>query len=255
MDAETARAAVSGAGFPEAVVQRADQDGASLVTVRTGPLEDAEERRVRAALAEHGGEVTVERDDLVGPSLGQELRDKAVLALAVAVGAQLLYLSVRFRGTLALAAVVAMAQDVLLVVGLFAWLGKPVDSVFLAALLTVVGYSVNDTVVVFDRLRELRRARPGAPWETLGDLAVGQTLPRTVNTGLGAVFVLLALALSGGGPLTDFAVALLAGITVGIASTIFTAMPLAVRLEGRRGPSASPDRSRKRVREGTGAVV
>ncbi|MET7509970.1 protein translocase subunit SecD [Streptomyces albidoflavus] len=255
VDAETARAAVSSAGFPEAVVQRADQDGASLVTVRTGPLEDAEERRVRAALAEHGGEVTVERDDLVGPSLGAELRDKAVLALAVAVGAQLLYLTVRFRGTLALAAVVAMVQDVLLVVGLFAWLGKPVDSVFLAALLTVVGYSVNDTVVVFDRLRELRRARPGAPWETLGDLAVGQTLPRTVNTGLGAVFVLLALALSGGGPLTDFAVALLAGITVGIASTIFTAMPLAVRLERRRGPAASPDRPRKPVREGTGAVV
>lgn len=139
--------------------------------------------------------------------------------------------------------------------GLFAWLGKPVDSVFLAALLTVVGYSVNDTVVVFDRLRELRRLRPGAPWETLGDLAVGQTLPRTVNTGLGAVFVLLALALSGGGTLTDFAVALLAGITVGIASTIFTAMPLAVRLERRRGPSASPERSRKPVREGTGAVV
>lgn len=256
VDAETARAAVSAAGFPEAVVQRADQDGASLVTVRTGPLEDAEERRVRAALAEHGGEVTVERDDLVGPSLGQELRDKAVLALAVAVGAQLVYLTVRFRGTLALAAVVAMVQDVLLVVGLFAWLGKPVDSVFLAALLTVVGYSVNDTVVVFDRLRELQ---PAPSQRALGDAgrpgggpdaaAYRQHRPgRGLRpAGAGSLGRRHTDRLRGGPPE--------AGITVGIGSTIFTAMPLAVRLERRRGASASPERPRKRVREGTGAVV
>ncbi len=95
-----------------------------------------------------------------------------------------------------------MVQDVLLVVGLFAWLGKPVDSVFLAALLTVVGYSVNDTVVVLDRLRSMRRADRSRPLPDLADAAVLRTLPRTVNTGMGALFILVALALLGGDSLT-----------------------------------------------------
>lgn len=254
VDAATARTAVADAGFPKAVVQTTGED--ADLTVRSEPLTNAEQEQVRDALRQvSGGEVTVERDELIGPSLGSELRDKALIALGIAVAAQLLYLSVRFRWTFAVAAVVAMVQDVLLVVGLFAWLGKPVDSVFLAALLTVVGYSVNDTVVVFDRLRELRRANPAAAWPRLGDLAVAQTVPRTVNTGLGAVFILMALAVLGGDTLTDFAVALLAGIVVGIGSTVFTAMPLAILLELRHPAARRVRPVRAGAGKGSGAVV
>ncbi|MEU2503263.1 protein translocase subunit SecD [Streptomyces sp. NPDC007863] len=253
VDADAARAAVAAAGFPDAVVQ-ATGDGGRDVTVRVGETDDSAQRRITAALAETAGPVTVERDDLVGPSLGGELRAHALLALGLAVAAQLAYLSVRFRWTYAAAAVAAMAQDVLLVVGLFAWLGKPVDSVFLAALLTVVGYSVNDSVVVLDRLRELRRTGSRLPLADLADRAVAQTLPRTVNTGMGALFVLAALAVLGGDTLTDFSVALLAGVLLGMASTVFTALPLTVTLES-RAPKPPTRPANPRTTDPTGAVV
>ncbi|MEE1822187.1 protein translocase subunit SecD [Streptomyces sp. BE20] len=257
IDADAARAAVIDAGFPQAVVQTTGDTGVSVRTKETG---DDQQQRIREALTAVTGEVSVERDDLVGPSLGSELRTYAVIALGVAVAAQLLYLTVRFRWTYAAAAVTAMMQDVLLVVGLFAWLGKPVDSVFLAALLTVVGYSVNDTVVVLDRLRELRRGGRSSSWPELADRAVAQTLPRTVNTGMGALFVLVALAVLGGDSLTDFSVALLAGVVVGTASTVFTAMPVTVLLQ-ERYPDRPQDPARPSAgraapaRERNGAVV
>ncbi|MET9346436.1 protein translocase subunit SecD [Streptomyces termitum] len=252
VDADDAREAVAAAGFPDAVVQTTG-DGGRGVTVRVAETSDAAQTRISDALTKTAGPVTVERDDLIGPSLGSELRTHALIALGLAVAAQLLYLSVRFRWTYAAAAVAAMVQDVLLVVGLFAWLGKPVDSVFLAALLTVVGYSVNDSVVVLDRLRELRRKGGRIPLADLADRAVAQTLPRTVNTGMGALFVLFALALLGGDTLTDFSVALLAGVVLGMASTVFTALPLAVTLEDRSPAPARP--VRKKTADPTGAVV
>ncbi|MCX5231599.1 protein translocase subunit SecD [Streptomyces sp. NBC_00233] len=257
VDADAARAAIAKAGFPDAVVQTT---GDSDVSVRVRESGDGEQREIREALTRVTGPVEVERDDLIGPSLGGELRTHALLALGLAVAAQLLYLTVRFRWTYATAAVAAMTQDVLLVIGLFAWLGKPVDSVFLAALLTVVGYSVNDSVVVLDRLRELRRRGGGVPLADLADRAVAQTLPRTVNTGMGALFVLVALAVLGGDSLTDFSVALLAGVVLGMASTVFTAMPLAVALETRNpaptatGAASGPSGSgRRHLAGGAGA--
>ncbi|WP_344325863.1 protein translocase subunit SecF, partial [Kitasatospora putterlickiae] len=262
-DADAARAAVVGAGFPQAVVQTTGDTGVSVRTKETG---DDQQQRIREALTGVTGELSVERDELIGPSLGSELRGYALAALGLAVAAQLLYLTIRFRWTFAAAAVIAMAQDLLLVLGLFAWLGKPVDSVFLAALLTIVGYSVNDTVVVLDRLRELRRTGTKASWADLADRAVAQTLPRTVNTGMGALFVLVALAVLGGDSLADFSVALLAGVLVGTTSTVFTAMPVVVLLQGRfpdrprearqaRGAQAPHPAGAARAREHNGAVV
>ena len=110
-----------------------------------------------------------------------------------------------------------MSHVVLTVVGVFAWLGKPVDGVFLAAVLSIIGLAVNDTIVVFDRIRERTRAGEGRLRETVNE-AILQTVPRTVNTGLGAMFILATLAVLGGDSLTDFAVALLLGLSVGIYS-------------------------------------
>ena len=164
VDVDAARQALAGEGLPRAVVQTSQEaDGAERITVRTDPIDNDQAQAVEDALAELGGDVTKLRDELIGPTIGEELRTKALIALGVALLAQMAYLAVRFRWTFGAAAVLAMLHDVLIVVGVFAWLGQPVDGVFLAALLTVVGLSVNDTVVVFDRVRELRRDRPVGP--------------------------------------------------------------------------------------------
>jgi SecD/SecF fusion protein len=258
LSVDDAREVVSDAGFPRAVVQ---ESGADDISVRTSDMTNDQEAELRAALADaSGGEVTKERDELIGPSLGDELRQKALIALGVALLMQMAYLAVRFRWTFGLSAVSAMAHDVVILVGVFAWLGKPIDGVFLAALLTVIGYSVNDTVVVFDRVRELWGAQRKRGFDRVVNSAILQTVPRTVNTGLGAVFILTALAVLGGDSLTDFAVALLIGILVGTYSSMFTAGPLAIELE-KRSPSPppplrAPAATRLRAqRDSSGAVV
>jgi SecD/SecF fusion protein len=230
VDLDAARRSLAAAGFPRAVVQ-ASGDGD--LTVRTGRLDPAGEDRVQRAVAAVGGRVEELRDEFIGPTIGAELRRKALIALGIALLVQLAYLAVRFRWTFGAAAVIAMFHDVAILLGLFAWLGKPLDGVFLAALLTVIGYSVNDSVVVFDRIRERLRERRREPLGTLVNQACLQTVPRTVNTGLGALFILAALFLLGGDTLTDFALALLVGIVVGTYSSMLVAAPLLVAFEGR----------------------
>lgn len=241
VDADTARAAVADAGFKQAIVQRSD---AGISVRGSGITEDGKAAVQRALSSVGGGKAELVRDELIGPSLGDELRNKAILALGIALLAQMIYLAVRFQWTFGAAAVLAMAHDVALLLGVFAWLGKPIDGVFLAALLTVIGYSVNDSVVVFDRLRELLRVRRREPMATVANDACVQTVPRTVNTGIGALFILIALALLGGDTLTDFAIALLIGITVGTYSSVFTATPLAIALDGRAAPRSASRPSR-----------
>ncbi|WP_442480578.1 protein translocase subunit SecD [Streptomyces africanus] len=237
VDPDRVRTALADAGFPRAVVQ---SSGATGLTVRTDPLTNTEETEVTGTVRDLAGGADKVRDELVGPSLGEELRRGALIALAVALGAQFVYLAARFRWVFGTAAVVALAHDVVILVGVFAWLGRPVDGVFLAALLTVIGYSVNDSVVLFDRVRELARRTPEAPLPDLTDRAIEQTLPRTVNTGMGAAFILTALAVLGGSSLTDFALALLIGLVVGTYSSVLTAAPVAIRLDRRTRPVGNP---------------
>ncbi|MGW0083269.1 protein translocase subunit SecD [Streptomyces sp. NPDC003393] len=253
VDPERARDALADAGLPHAVVQSAGDTG---LTVRAGQLTDAQVDTVTRTIGALGGDgggangaqdgdgatTAKVRDELIGPSLGEELRRNALIALGVALGAQLLYLAARFRWLFGTAAVAALAHDVVILVGVFAWLGKPLDGVFLAALLTVIGYSVNDSVVVFDRVRELLRRDRKAPLSQLTDRAIVQTLPRTVNTGMGAVLILASLALLGGESLTDFALALLIGLAVGTYSSVFTAAPVAVTLHGHEHGGRRPPR-------------
>jgi len=236
-DLDRLRSELAGQGLPRAVVQ---ESGDGDVVVRTAQLSEAQAASVRGAVERVGGAATtVARDEFVGPTIGDELRRRAVIALGLALAAQLVYLAVRFRWTYATAAVVAMFHDVAILLGVFAWLGKTLDGVFLAALLTVIGYSINDSVVVFDRIREQRRARRREPLAAVANDACLQTIPRTINTGLGAIFILAALYLLGGETLTDFALALLIGILVGTYSSVFTAAPLAVAVEGRTAAGAS----------------
>ncbi|MEU4766982.1 protein translocase subunit SecD [Actinosynnema sp. NPDC023794] len=228
VDTGRVRAELASAGFGDAVVVSSGSDG---VSVRTGPIDSAAAVRVGEAVDRATGGAEQVSNELIGPSLGSELRRNALIALAIAVAAQLVYLAVRFDWRLGVATVVALVTDVIVLVGAFAWLGKTADGVFLAALLTVIGYSVNDSVVVFDRVRELRRTR--APFPEVMSSAVLQTLPRTVNTGIGVLFVLAALLVLGDGSLADFSTALLIGLVAGTVSTVLTAAPVAIVLEDR----------------------
>jgi len=146
---------------------------------------------------------------------------------------------VRFRWSYGASAIVALFHDVMILLGFFAWLRKNVDGVFVAALLTAIGYSINDSVVVFDRIREQRRLRATEPLSVVANDACLHTIPRTINTGLGALFILTALYFLGGETLTDFALALIVGILVGTYSSVFTAAPLAVALD-RLSPAPVP---------------
>ncbi|HEV3363434.1 MAG TPA: protein translocase subunit SecD, partial [Acidimicrobiia bacterium] len=156
VDLDRLRSELAASGLPRVVVQ---ESGDANVTIRSPRLSAEEATRVREAVDRLGGSATVQRDEFVGPTIGDELRRKAIIALTLALAAQLLYLAVRFRWTYASAAVATMFHDVVILLGVFAWLGKELDGVFLAALLTVIGYSINDSVVVFDRIREERRVR------------------------------------------------------------------------------------------------
>ena len=246
VDIDDARQAVSDAGFPRAVVQESSSDGASEnVTVRVEKVSDDEVDQITEAIDELGSGATIERDEQVTASLGTELRNKALIAFAIAIAVQMVYLAWRFRWTFAVAAQISMVSVVLAVVGIFAWWGKPIDGVFLAAVLSIIGLAVNDTIVVFDRIREHRAENRSRTLREVVNEAIVQTLPRTVNTGLGAMFILAALAVLGGDSLTDFAIALLLGLSIGILSTVFTASALAVVLE-ERWPD-EPGRKEKKV--------
>ncbi|HEU0214967.1 MAG TPA: hypothetical protein VFR13_12825 [Jiangellaceae bacterium] len=141
----------------------------------------------------------------------------------------------------------ALFHNVVIVLGIFAWVGKPIDGIFLAALLTIIGYTVNDSVVVFDRIREKWTDSPGSPFSGVANAAVLATLPRTVNTGISTVFILSALLALGGDSLSDFALALLLGILVGTYSSNITATPLAIELEARSPGSAPRPKSERRT--------
>ncbi|HEU4337462.1 MAG TPA: protein translocase subunit SecD, partial [Nocardioides sp.] len=221
---DEARQAVADAGFPEAVVQTADT---ADFTVRTGAISNDDEQRIERELEAVGGSVDKVDDQQIGASLGEQLRNNALIAFGVAFLAQLLYLAIRFKWTFGVSAVLAMAHDVVLVVGLFAWLQKPIDGIFLAAAMTIVGLSVNDTVVVFDRIRERWwGSKPDDEFIDVANTAAVETIPRTVNTGLGSMFILAALVFLGGDSLQDFAIALLVGLIVGTYSSVIVATPL-----------------------------
>lgn len=252
---DQARVAVAEAGYPNAVVQ---SSGADDITVRTGTISDDEAEKIRESISRMGGGTELIRNENIGPSLGDELRNKALIALGVALLAQLFYLAVRFRWTYGAGAVLALLQNVAVVVGVFAWTGKPIDGIFLAAMLTIIGYTVNDSVVVFDRIRETRNARSTENLGTVADTAIVNVLPRTINTGISTLFILTALLILGGDSLADFALALLLGILVGTYSSNLTATPLLVELE-KRYPAPPPrPKTRQRDRDSEpdrGAVV
>ncbi|MBB6118113.1 protein translocase subunit SecD [Nocardiopsis algeriensis] len=231
LSVDEAREIVSQVGFPGSDTAVVQESGDGDLSVRTGELSDADAAAVTEALGEATGGAEVVSDELIGPSMGDELRNRALIALGAALLLQLLYLAWRFRWSFGVATMASLAFNVLLVIGLFVWLGKPIDGVFLAAILSVIGFSVNDTVVVLDRVRDEWARDEKSPFQEITNQAILHTLPRTVNTAVGALIILGFLTFLGGSSLQDFSIAMLIGLTTGMVSTVFVAAPLAIVLQ------------------------
>ncbi len=166
--------------------------------------------------------------ETVGPKVGEELRSKAVQATLLALVGMLVYIGFRFEFGFGLAAVLAVTHDTIVTVGLFSLLNKPIDLTVVAALLTLVGYSMNDTIVVFDRVRENLKLNRRESFSNIVNQSINQTLSRTVMTSGLTLLTALALWLFGGPVLNGFAFALVAGIIVGTFSSVFIASPILI---------------------------
>jgi preprotein translocase subunit SecF len=202
------------------------------ILIRAKNLEREQRVKLQAALSEKIGTFDEQRNqiDTVGPTLGRELFTSGVIALIVSFAFIVIYLSIRFQLDYAVFAIVAIFHDVLVTVGIFSIfglvLGTEVDSLFIVALLTITGFSVNDTVVIYDRIRETIKNNPNRPISEIVDDAVNQTLGRSINTTLTTMLSLFAIFFFGGETLKNFALALIIGFTAGAYSSIFIASTL-----------------------------
>jgi preprotein translocase subunit SecF len=225
-----------GAGDVEvqAVGAPATADAYREFYVRTKPIPDTDRSAVYADLRQSVGSFEQVSLDEVQPVIGQELRRTALLAVALATVLMIAYLAVRFELRFAVAAVVALLHDITLTVGLFSLFRLPVDEPFIAAVLTVYGYSMNDTIIVFDRIRERLRQRRKEPLAELIDVSINQVLSRTINTVATVLLALLAVLALGGKTTRDLALALTVGVVFGTYSSIFIASPVYLWLAERR---------------------
>lgn len=205
-------------------------DGSEAL-IRTKALSDQEIRKVDEALAKEFGKVGERRTDMVEPVIGKELMQQAGWALVVAWLLIMVYIGFRFEFRFGIAAVAALVHDVIIALGIFALIGREVNMPFVAAILTIVGYSINDTIVVFDRIRENLRQRRREGLVELVNNSIVETLPRTINTSVTTLFAIVAILLFGGATLKDFSLALFIGIIVGTYSSIYIASPLWIGLK------------------------
>ena len=205
------------------------------VMIRTMDLEENERKAVMASLKDEIGDYTVLREEKVGATIGGELITDALMATVISWILIILYVSYRFEWRFGIAAILTLIHDVLIVLSVFSFLQKQVDSSFVAAILTIIGYSINDTIVIFDRIRENQRLhfKRGGDLNELANRSIYQTLTRSLYTVFTVLFTTFALYFFGGDATKDFSFALLIGFFSGSYSSIFIASPLWVVLKNR----------------------
>ncbi|MDF2178907.1 protein translocase subunit SecF [Aliiglaciecola sp. CAU 1673] len=226
------RAQLSEVGFADAVVQHfgSSEDVLIRLAPREGVNANTMGDQVLAALRADNAKVDMRRIEFVGPQVGEELTEQGGLAMLVALICILLYVAMRFEWRFGLGSVAALAHDVIITLGLFSVLQLEFDLTVLAAVLAVIGYSLNDTIVVMDRIREnFRKLRKGEPADII-NISLTQTMSRTIITSGTTLLVLLALFFKGGALIHGFATALLFGIFVGTYSSIYIASAVALML-------------------------
>ncbi|MCH9004705.1 MAG: protein translocase subunit SecF [Proteobacteria bacterium] len=228
---EAIRNDLTAEGYSDAQVLRFGSD--QVVLVRLPPQEGNADKirdRLRTTLQAGGERIDLRRVEFVSPQVGSELAERGALAMVVALMLIFLYVMVRFQWKFSAGAVAALAHDAIVTVGFFSIFGLPFDLTVVAAVLAVIGYSLNDTVVTFDRIRENFFALRGRSAEETMNISVNEMLARTLITGLTTLLVLVALLLLGGESIAPFSIALIVGIIVGTYSSIYTASATALAL-------------------------
>lgn len=231
---EDVRATLAAAGYTEAVVQTFG--AATDVLIRLPPVESEEEGDtlgddVLAVLQADKAGTELRRTEFVGPQIGEDLVESAGMAMLFVLIMVFAYIMLRFRWKFATGAIAALVHDVIITFGFFSVFGLEFDQSVLAAVLAVIGYSLNDTIVVYDRIRENFRAIRRGTAEEIVNTSINQTLSRTIITALTTLFVLFALFFLGGETVSGFSVALIVGITVGTYSSIYVASAAALFLD------------------------
>jgi preprotein translocase subunit SecF len=231
IDIAIVREVVKNQGITDAIIQVVGKDSTGL-SIRTKDLKVDARTKLEAALVDKVGKFDPKKtqNDTVGPTLGKELFESGLLAIGLSFALILLYLTFRFKLDYAFFAFVALFHDVFITTGIFSILGlvngTEIDSLFVVAILTIIGFSVNDTVVIYDRIREVISLNPDQPIDKIVDDSVNQTMSRSINTTFTVLLTLFAIFLFGGDTLKNFALCLIIGFTAGAYSSIFIATTL-----------------------------
>jgi preprotein translocase subunit SecF len=240
--ADKLRAALETAGIDAELQQlTGESENEFMIRFRT---EGDPVKLVQGAVDQHLPGVTMElrRNETVGPKVGKDLRQKALMAILTSLGAILLYVGIRYEFKFALGGVAALFHDVLVTLGCLMFTGREVSLTVVAALLTIAGYSINDTIVVFDRIRERSKALRKEKHSRVMDIAVNETLSRTVITAFTVFLASLALFVWGGDVLRDFSFAMLVGVVFGTYSSVYVASAMAldiwISLDRKKGIAA-----------------
>ena len=205
--------------------KKAGDTGQELI-IRTVDLSKEMQTEILDTLKQKWPETELVRAEAIDAIIGKELQRQAVIALIIANIGMLIYITFRFEFKSAVAAVLALVHDVLIVLSFYAIFNVPVDSTFIAVILTIVGYSINDTIVIFDRIRENLKNMRKTSFDEIANLSISQTVSRSVNTSVTTLLTITALFLLGGETIKDFTLALIVGISAGTYSSIFIASPL-----------------------------
>lgn len=236
------RSILENAGYENAVVVYYGSEKDVLVRLQRGYSDTLGSEVLASLQAQFSGNIELRRIEFVGPQVGEELREQGGLALLAALLVVMVYVAIRFQFKFSVGAVVALAHDVIITLGLFSITGWDFDLTVLAALLAVIGYSLNDTIVVSDRIREnFRTMRRGAA-EYIVNVSLNETLSRTLVTSLTTLLVLIALLIFGGEMIRGFAEALIVGIVIGTYSSIYVASNILLTMKISREDLIIPDK-------------
>lgn len=206
------------------------------VIVRVPELSEADKNKVLNNLKELGS-YTLDKEDKVGASIGDDLKKSAIYSLGIGAILIVIYITMRFEFSFAIGGILSLLHDIIIAVGFIALMGYEVDTPFIAAILTILGYSINDTIVIYDRIRENLKRRHNKNWtlEECMDESVNQTAIRSINTSVTTLFSVIAILVFGGASLKTFIMTLLIGILAGTYSSIFIATPIVYLLNKRKG--------------------
>ncbi len=226
------------AGLPEVTVQSFELDS-NDVSIRVGLSESYDAKKLREILEKelsdlYASKYSIVATDSIGATIGEEVYRSALIAISLGLVGVLIYIAYRFEFSFALGAVIAMFHDVIVATGAYLFAGHDLNSYALAAALTIVGYSVNDTIVIFDRVREEMRKHPNQDLAAIMNESMNYCLSRTIITSLLTLFSAVALLVFGGGAIQDLSLFLVAGLVSGVYSTIYIAAPVVLWWEGLR---------------------